>query len=198
MSVPFAIDVPDRIPKARYYDVEFFGLEAERLWPRVWQMACRLEEIPNTDDFVTYDFLDQSIVVVRTEDGGVRAFQNSCRHRGVRLVPERGRCEQGFECPFHGWRYGPDGTNAGVTQKRSFAERNLDPCDINLVPVRSDVWGGCAWINLDAGAPPLRECLEPFATALDAWQVDTMCVEPPAGSGSTVSLQASSPRGRKA
>ena len=92
MTVPYAIEVADRIPKQRYYDPGFAALEAERLWTRVWQMACRLEEIPDPRDFVEYRILDQSIVVVRLDDGGVAAFQNSCRHRGLRLVDGRGRC----------------------------------------------------------------------------------------------------------
>ena len=50
-AVPHAVQVPDRVPKQRYYDQEFFDLEAEMLWPRVWQMACRLEEIPDPFDF---------------------------------------------------------------------------------------------------------------------------------------------------
>ena len=70
---PFAIDRPDRIPKQRYYDADFFELESEMLWSRVWQMACRLEEIPGEMDFVTYEILDQSVIVLRTEDGGARA-----------------------------------------------------------------------------------------------------------------------------
>src|SRR4051812_31779212 len=177
MSVPFPIDVPDRIPKARYYDEEFFGLEAERLWPRVWQMACRLEEIPNARDFVEYEILDQSVIVVRGDDREVRAFQNACRHRGVRIVEGRGHCERAFECPFHGWRYGVDGTNAGVTQRRTFAEHNLAPGDIDLVPVRCEVWGGCAWINFDADAPPLRSSMQPAADALDAWKVESLRAE---------------------
>ena len=164
LPVPFAMELPDRVPKQRYLDADFYALECEQLWPRVWQMACRLEEIPQPNDFAEYQFLDQSIVVVRTEDMGVTAFQNTCRHRGVRIVEGTGHCERGFQCPFHGWRYGPDGTNAGVTQKRTFSEHNLQPDDINLVPVRSDVWGGCAWINLDADAPPLRQSLEPAAS----------------------------------
>ena len=86
-------------------------MEVEQLWPRVWQMACRLEEIPQPRDFVEYEFLDQSVVVVRTDDMGVTAFQNTCRHRGVRLVEGSGTCARGFRCPFHGWCYGPDGAN---------------------------------------------------------------------------------------
>ncbi len=176
LPVPFAIEVPDRIPKERYYDPDFFRLEAEQLWPRVWQMACRLEEIPKANDFVEYEILDQSIVVVRTEDGVV-AFQNACRHRGVRVVQGRGTCEGGFTCPFHGWCYAADGTNTAVTSRRSFSEHNLRPDDLDLVPVRCETWGGCAWINLDDDAPPLRQCLEPVATILDAWQVESMRAE---------------------
>ena len=177
MSVPFAIDVPDRIPKQRYYDGDFFRLEAEQLWPRVWQMACRLEEIRNANDFVEYEILDQSVLIVRGDDLEVRAFQNSCRHRGVRLVEGRGSSASGFTCPFHGWCYGVDGANTFVTRGTTFSEHNLQPGDIDLVPVRCETWGGCVWINLDDDAPPLRQCIEPFATVMDAWNLDAMRAE---------------------
>ncbi len=177
LAVRYAIDLPDRIPKQRYVDREFYELEAEQLWPRVWQMACRLEEIPRPHDFVEYEILDQSVIVLRGDDMGVRAFQNTCRHRGVRLVEGRGTCERGFVCPFHGWSYGHDGTNTGVPRRRTFAEHNVQPGDIDLVPVRCEAWGGCAWINFDAAAPPLRECLEPAATLLDAWKVESLRTE---------------------
>jgi phenylpropionate dioxygenase-like ring-hydroxylating dioxygenase large terminal subunit len=176
LPVPFAMEVPDRVRKERYFDADFYRLEAEQLWPRVWQMACRLEEIPGVGEFVEYQILDQSVIVVRTDEG-VRAFQNVCRHRGVRVVAGRGRTESGFTCPFHGWCYGLDGKNTHVTQARTFAEHNLHPDDINLTPVRCEVWGGCAWINLDDDAPPLRQCIEPFATILDAWKVESMRAE---------------------
>jgi phenylpropionate dioxygenase-like ring-hydroxylating dioxygenase large terminal subunit len=168
---------PDRAPKQRYYDADFFAMEAEFLWPRVWQMACRLEEIPNAYDAVEYEFLDQSVIVMRTADMGVRAFQNACRHRGVKLVDGRASCSEGFVCPFHGWCYGHDGTNSFVPRRKTFAEHNLQPGDLDLVAVRCETWGGCAWINLDADAPPLRESLEPAATILDAWKVESLRTE---------------------
>lgn len=177
LDVPHGITRADRIPKERYYDPEFFALEAEHLWPRVWQMACRLEEIPDPFDVVEYEILDQSVIVVRGADGGVQAFHNACRHRGVKLVEGRATCEDGFTCPFHGWCYGADGANTHVSMSRSFAADNLDAAEIDLTPVRCEVWGGCAWINLDDEAPPLRGCLEPAASILDAWQVDTMRAE---------------------
>ncbi|MGP0032724.1 MAG: aromatic ring-hydroxylating oxygenase subunit alpha [Acidimicrobiales bacterium] len=171
------MEFPDRARKERYFDPDFYQMEVELLWPRVWQMACRLEEIPQPHDFVEYEILDQSIVVVRTEDRGVRAFQNTCRHRGVRVVEGRGTCESGFICPFHGWCYGPDGRNTFVPQAKTFAEHNLQPQDLNLTSVQCEVWGGCAWINLDDDAPPLRQCIEPFASILDAWKVEALRTE---------------------
>jgi phenylpropionate dioxygenase-like ring-hydroxylating dioxygenase large terminal subunit len=175
--VPYAMEHPDRARKERYFDPGFFALEAEQLWPRVWQMACRLEEIPEPGDFVEYEILDQSVIVLRTDDMEVRAFQNACRHRGVKVVEGRGTAASGFTCPFHGWCYGHDGKNTHVPQRKTFAEHNLQPDDINLTPVRCETWGGCAWINLDDSTPPLRQCLEPAATILDGWKVESLRTE---------------------
>src|SRR5687768_6097755 len=90
LPVPWAIELPDRVPKQRYYDPDFYAMEAELFWPRVWQMACRLEEIPEAGVFVEYEILDQSIVLVCTRDMEVKAYYNACRHRGVMLVEGTG------------------------------------------------------------------------------------------------------------
>lgn len=113
-------------------------------------------------------------MVVRTDDLGVTAFQNACRHRGVKVADARGTCESGFTCPFHGWCYSPDGKNTFVSKRSSFSEHNLRPEDLDLRPVRCETWGGCAWINLDDDAPPLRSCVEPFATVMDAWKLEAL------------------------
>jgi nitrite reductase/ring-hydroxylating ferredoxin subunit len=177
LPVPYAMELPDRVRKERYFDPDFYRLECEQLWPRVWQMACRLEEIPRPRDYVEYEFLDQSVIVLRTDDMGVQAFQNACRHRGVEVVKGRGTCENGFVCPFHGWCYGIDGANTFVPRTKTFSPHNLAAGDIDLVPVQCDTWGGCAWINLDDDAPPLRQCIEPAATILDAWKVESLRTE---------------------
>src|SRR5579864_977336 len=88
-SVPFPVVDPERIPVKRYYDEEFYKLECERLWPHVWQMACRLEQIPNVGDWVEYTNIGKSVLVVRTREG-VKAYHNSCRHRGVQLAHGHG------------------------------------------------------------------------------------------------------------
>ncbi len=155
LPVPYAIEVTDRVRKERYYDPDFYAMEAELVWPRVWQMACRLEEIPEVGDFAEYEILDQSVVVVRTEDLGVRAFQNVCRHRGVRVAQGGGRAAAASSAPSTAGATGTDGHNTRVTQAGAFSEHNLQPADLDLTPVRCEAWGGCAWINLDDAAPPL-------------------------------------------
>ena len=167
-SVPLRVENPELIPAQRYYDAAFFQLEREKLWPHVWQMACRLEEIPNVGDYVEYSLLDKSVIIVRTKSG-VKAFHNACRHRGVRLATGPGNCaKQGFICPFHGWRWNTEGENTFVFGKQVFTAELLDKTEINLKPCRIDFWAGCAFINFDDEAPGLRESLGPVAERIDA------------------------------
>ena len=98
-----------------YLSREYAAAEAERLWPRVWQHVGRVEEIPNAGDYFTYDIVDDSILVVRSDDGVIKAYHNVCSHRGRQLVdvPEGSHSAQGrrklFVCGYHGWRYDLDG-----------------------------------------------------------------------------------------
>jgi nitrite reductase/ring-hydroxylating ferredoxin subunit len=176
LPVPWPVQTPDRIPKQRYYDPEFYALETEQFWPRVWQMACRLEEIPKPGDFVEYEILDQSVIVVRVDGESVRAYHNACRHRAVKLVEGHGS-RRSFVCPFHGWCWSLDGANTYVPRSEIFSDDNLCAADLRLVSVRCELWGGCAWINLDDDAPPLHDCLQPFASIYDAWKVELLHTE---------------------
>jgi phenylpropionate dioxygenase-like ring-hydroxylating dioxygenase large terminal subunit len=106
----------------------------------------------------------------------VRAYYNACRHRAVKLVEGNGS-RRSFVCPFHGWCWALDGHNTYVARPEEFDEHNLCPEDLGLVSVRCELWGGCAWINLDADAPALRECQEPFASVYDAWKVESLRTE---------------------
>lgn len=167
----------DRVPVRRYYDPDFYELECELLWPRVWQMACRLEEIPKPGDFVEYENVGMSVVVVRVSQDKIKAYQNACRHRAVKLVEGQGNLQSGFICPFHGWCWGLDGRNTHVLQPEMFAEDQLDPCDTALVECRVETAIGCVFINFDNDAPPLRESIEPFATIAEAWHAQSWKVE---------------------
>ena len=140
-------------------------------------MACRLEEIPGARDYVEYEILDRSVVVVRDESGQVGAYREHVSPPRGQGVEGRGTLKSGFTCPFHGWCYGLDGANTFISRAKSFSEENLAAGEIDLVPVRCELWGGCAWINLDPGAPPLRRCIEPFASILDAWKAESLRTE---------------------
>lgn len=176
-DVPFRITDPERIPAKRYYDEEFFKLEQELLWPHVWQMACRLEQITEIGDYVEYRIFDKSVLIVRT-NSGVKAFHNACRHRGVELANGHGNCKkQGFVCPFHGWRFNIDGENTFVFGKKIFSEKSLEQAELNLAPCRVELWGGCAFINFDDEAPALLDCLGPVAERLSARNVEDLKME---------------------
>ena len=169
-TIPFPVTDPERVPAQRYYDEEFYRLECERVWPHVWQMACRLEQIQEVGDWIEYTNLGKSVIVVRTEDG-VKAFHNVCRHRGVSLVPQggHGNCgSRGFTCPFHGWRWNARGESTFVYGKHLFTSKQLDTADLALKPCRVELWGGCAFINHDDDAPGVRESLGPVAERLEA------------------------------
>lgn len=173
-QVPHRVINPELIPAERYYDPHFFELEKQRLWPHVWQMACRLEEIPQVGDYTVYDILDRSVILVHTKNG-VKAFHNACRHRGVQLATAPGNCgKKGFVCPFHGWRWNAEGACTFVFGKDIFNADLLDAAEIDLAPVRVEFWAGCAFINFDDDAPSLRDTLGPVATRLDARNVDRL------------------------
>jgi carnitine monooxygenase subunit len=173
-TVPLRVTDSELIPTERYYDPAFFELERERLWPHVWQMACRLEEIPEVGDYTEYSILEKSVIVIRTKNG-VKAFHNACRHRGVRLATGPGNCKgKGFICPFHGWRWNAEGENTFVFGKQVFSERLLDKAEIDLQPCRIEFWAGSAFINFDDDAPSLLESLGPVADRLNARNVDKL------------------------
>jgi phenylpropionate dioxygenase-like ring-hydroxylating dioxygenase large terminal subunit len=175
--VPFAMSSPLYVPKERYFDRTFFELEKERLWPRVWQMACRLEEIPTPGDFVEYEICDDSILVIRQADLSVKAFYNACRHRATQLCKGSGRLPGGqIACPFHGWRWNMDGSTSRLYGEEGFAAECLQPQDVRLQECRLETWGACAWINMDPGARPLREVLSPGAQILEDFGVEDLRV----------------------
>jgi phenylpropionate dioxygenase-like ring-hydroxylating dioxygenase large terminal subunit len=178
-SSRFHITDPELIPAERYFDAEFYEMECERMWPHVWQMACRLEEIPEVGDWVEYEILEYSVIVVNTK-AGVRAFHNACRHRGVKLVDggSRGNCRAaGFNCPFHGWRWNMDGDNTFVFGAHIFSPEKLERPDIDLVSCRTESWGGFVFINFDDDAPSLEQCLGPVAERLAIRNVDELKAE---------------------
>ena len=175
---PFPIESPELIPSKRYYDEAFYQAEVENLWPYVWQMACRLEQIPNVGDWIEYSNVGKSVIVVRTKDG-VKAHHNHCRHRGVPIAgghgADHGNCaKSGFICPFHGWRWNMDGESTFVYGRHMFSEDLLDQKELALKSCRVETWGGCAFINFDDNAPSLRESMGPVLDGFDARKMEKL------------------------
>ena len=101
----------DDIQFHQYISPEFLELEMQKMWPRTWQFACRDEHIPETGDYFVYDIGRYSILIVRLAEGGLKAFHNSCSHRGTKLKPSASSgSSPKIQCPFHGWTYTLEGT----------------------------------------------------------------------------------------
>lgn len=168
---------PGFVPIERYTSRAFFELEMERLWPRVWQIACREDLLREPGDYVEHRIGRESILVLRTASGALRAFENACRHRGRRLLSGSGRLEgRQIRCPFHGWTYSLEGRCTHVYLAEEFPPEARREEEIRLVECRVDVWGGFVFVNLDAKAPPLREAIGPAARFLDPAALDRMGV----------------------
>jgi phenylpropionate dioxygenase-like ring-hydroxylating dioxygenase large terminal subunit len=160
------------LPKERYTTGAFADFEVERLWSRVWQIACRDDELAAPGDFVEYEIGDETIAIVRKGDGDVHAFHNACLHRGRRLAEGSGSFVEGaIRCPYHGWCYALDGRLVDVPDREDFPSL---PDDLALCPVRVESWGGFVFVNLDADAEPLLEFLEPLPALLARYRMDEM------------------------
>ncbi len=97
-----------RLDPRHYTSREYHDQEVAHVWSRTWQLACREEDIPNVGDHLLYDVADLSLIVVRSSESEIKAFFNSCLHRGRRLVTEPG-CKSNFRCPYHAWTWNLDG-----------------------------------------------------------------------------------------
>lgn len=157
------------IAPARYFDPVFHRLEVERLWSRVWQMACREEQIPEVGDSIVYEIGDASLIVVRSASDQIRAFHNSCLHRGTQLRTKSGRVTS-FRCPFHGFTWNVDGTLREIPCAWDFPD--VDPASFCLPEARVGTWGGFVFVNLDPDAPRLEEYLGELPWHFSSWPLE--------------------------
>jgi phenylpropionate dioxygenase-like ring-hydroxylating dioxygenase large terminal subunit len=155
--------LPD-LPLGRCTDPAFHALERERLFRRSWLYAGHDSELPEPGSYKVCDIAGAPVLLVRGNDGAVRAFYNACRHRGAPVASAPTGCAKLLVCQYHSWSYDLEGHLVRVPDERDFVGLRL--ADRALPAVRCEQWGGWWFVNLDAGAMPLHEWLDPLPELL--------------------------------
>ena len=148
------------LPGWIYFDPEFFEAEKSAFLRASPQVVCHASDVPRPGDWRTLDFLGESVIVLRGDDGAVRAFANVCRHRGSRLIDGEAGCARLLTCPYHAWSYGRDGRLAGVPHRDQYPD--LQPDNLGLLPVLLEEWRGFLFVSLEPGAPSVAEMMAPY------------------------------------
>ena len=168
-------DVPvrgDTITADRYITREWMALENERLWPKVWHLGGVLAELEEEGDFIRHTFGKESVIMVRQADGTIKAFYNTCPHRGNRLILGDSGSVPRITCGYHGWQFDPAGTLVHVQDPDDFAGGN--PCGkVTLSELRCETWGPFVFWCMDDDVPPLLDWLAPLPERLAGYKLDT-------------------------
>lgn len=153
----------------RYTSAAFFEAERTRMWPNVWQMAARDDELPDPGDLVVYENVGRSYVLVRQADGAVRAFHNVCLHRGRKLRTESGSATE-LECPFHGFAWKLDGSLDRIPCRWDFP--HLRDEDMRLPELRVASFAGFIFVTESPDAPALEAYLHPLPEVFARWRLE--------------------------
>jgi carnitine monooxygenase subunit len=150
------------LPAWTYHSQAIFDLERTHVFLNHWQVACHVNDVPNPGDWRSFDLLGERALIVRGQDGVVRAFHNLCRHRGARVVDGvQGNCKGTMVCPFHGWVYNLDGTLRGAARPETFGD--MDRSKFGLKPIEMEVWNGFVFVRFLPGPQgSVAESLKPY------------------------------------
>ncbi|RZV51265.1 MAG: hypothetical protein EX258_03990, partial [Sphingomonadaceae bacterium] len=135
----------ESLPGWVYHDAGFFEAEKNAFLRAAPQVVCHVSEIPNPGDWRKLDYLGESVIVIRGDDGAVRAFHNVCRHRGSRIVDDHGGCAKLLTCPYHGWSWSREGALKGVPSRADYPA--LDEERLGLKPVALEEWQGFYFVT---------------------------------------------------
>lgn len=163
----------ETLPIWCYTSPAFYRREFERIWRKVWNFLGSADHIPKPGDYFTVTFAGVPLIVMRGEDRIVRAFVNSCRHRGSELLEGDGSCKL-IVCPYHSWTYELDGGLRGAPEMDKTIGFNKR--DYSLIPIRTETWGGFIFVCFDEDAPPLREFLGELPKKLAPYRLEDMAL----------------------
>jgi phenylpropionate dioxygenase-like ring-hydroxylating dioxygenase large terminal subunit len=173
---PADLDPPvrgDPISGERYYSRDWMQREWDKLWTRTWHVGGMARDLEEAGDYLVHRLGHESILMIRQQDGSVRAFYNVCQHRGNQLAWSEVGGGKSITCAYHGWRWGIDGVLEHALDGEDFPQGN--PCGkLRLKELACAVWGGFVWFNMDASAQPLKEWLGPIANQIDAYRPEEM------------------------
>jgi phenylpropionate dioxygenase-like ring-hydroxylating dioxygenase large terminal subunit len=153
---------PTHVPVSRYISKEFHDLEVEKVWKRVWQVACHEDDIPGVGDYIPYDIAQLSFLVIRTSETEIKAYWNACLHRGRKLRENAGKGATELRCPFHGWTWNTDGSLRQVPCQWDYP--GLKAENEHLQEVKVGRWGRFVFINPDLNCEPLEDFLGDLPT----------------------------------
>jgi phenylpropionate dioxygenase-like ring-hydroxylating dioxygenase large terminal subunit len=148
------------LPGWIYHDSEFFAAERSAFLRAAPQVVCHDSDIAAPGEWRRLDYLGESVIVIRGDDGKARAFANVCRHRGSRLVDGEAGCARVLTCPYHAWSYARDGKLVGVPQRQQYP--GLESSELGLAELPLENWHGFLFVTLEPGAPPVAEMMAPF------------------------------------
>ena len=160
------------LPARLYRDPEVLELERERIFERTWQLAAHVSQLPKPGTYLTAKAGTQPVLVLRDDEGELRAFRNVCRHRGSRLLQGSGECGKAIRCLYHGWTYRLDGDLIGVPEARSIP--GLDKSALGLFPVRVETLAGLVFVNLDPHATPLGEQVAGLPERMAPYEIERL------------------------
>jgi phenylpropionate dioxygenase-like ring-hydroxylating dioxygenase large terminal subunit len=174
------------LPAWTYASDAFFALERNAIFLATWQIVGHVSEIPGAGDYLRFDLLDQSAIVVRDEDGGIGAFHNVCRHRAFRLLDgPQGNCRQAIRCRYHGFTYDLGGALRTVPAEESF--EGLDKSCLGLNRVDLEIWRGFIFIRFGGDGPSVAAQFAAVDDQLVPYRLDELV---PYGKAATAPIAA--------
>ena len=176
LSIP---NIWDRrgLPGWAYQSPALFELERQHIFLTHWQIVGHRCDIPAAGDWLSFDLLGERALIMRGQDGVIRAYHNLCRHRGARVADgPQGHCKGAMVCPFHGWVYNLDGTLRGAARPETFGDMNRT--DFGLKPIDLEIWHGFLFIRFTPGGPNLAERLAVYEPDIAAYQTEDLLPVP--------------------
>ena len=160
------------IPAKRYTDKAFFDLEMEHLWKKSWVFAGHTDELPEPGSYVLWQQLGSPILIIRGKDDKIRAFYNTCRHRGAPIVKDEKGRKNLFVCAYHGWSYDDKGELIAMRDPRDFVD--FDKSCHGLIEVRCELFGKFIYVNFDENAESLDAFLHTVKHDVAMFQTENM------------------------